>query len=233
MTRRFALLGLALILPGCSTPPASQGEVVSPVQERMFRHFALARDLRTFAVAGDLERLSVTARALVEAEETWGLPPGSDPYLEELRSAALRAADATTTADASFAVAELAAVCGDCHLAIDSDLGTRFQTATPYLDDPGIRHQNYLSWVSRLLWDGLVGPSERTWTTGAGALVGPGSYPAPAARHVPEAVNAEAAAALEDIGVQAVTAQDTRTRADLLARVWTTCADCHGQAGVR
>lgn len=234
MDRRYAALVLAFLLPGCSTasPPADQVEA-TPVQERMFRHFALARDLRTFAVAGDLERLSVTAGALADEEEIEELPPGSDAYLQELRTAAGEAADATTLSDATFAVARVAATCGSCHLANDSELGSRFQTAQPYLDDPDVRHQNRLSWASRLLWNGLVGPSERTWTTGAGALAGEDGFPEPAASHIPASENAAASRTLREIGVQAVTADDLKTRVDLLARVWETCADCHTQAGIR
>ncbi len=44
----------------------------------MFHHFALALDLRAFVANGDLERLRVTAGELAVAEETWGMPPGSD-----------------------------------------------------------------------------------------------------------------------------------------------------------
>lgn len=233
MTRRLlpAVL-LALALPGCSGTPVPSAEVVSPVQESMFRHFALARDLRSLAVSGDLDRLSVTADELAETEETWGMPPGSDAYLAEVRGAARRAADATTLDDAARAVAELAGACGSCHLANDTDLGSRFQTAEPYLDDPDIRHQNYLSWASRLLWDGLVGPSERTWSAGAEALAADDGYPAPRAGHVPAEVNTRAATTLADLGAQAAGAEDVDTRADIMARIWTTCGDCHTQAGV-
>ena len=176
MLRRLVLPGLALSLAACSAAPPAPQEMVSPVQERMFRHFALARDLRSLAVAGDLDRIAVTAEELAAdaTEETWGLPPDSDRWLVELRAAATRAAEAENLEDATFAVAEVAALCGDCHVAHESGLGERFQTSAPYLDDPSVRHQNYLSWVSRLLWDGLVGPSERTWNTGAGALVASG-----------------------------------------------------------
>lgn len=233
MTRRLSLFAVLLLLAGCTSasPPADQ--MVSPVQEQMFRHFALARDLRSLAVAGDLDGIAETAEELADSEETWGLPPGSDAYLAEVRAAARRAADATELEDASHAVAELAATCGTCHLANETDLGARLQTSAPYLGDPDIRHQNYLSWASRLLWDGLVGPSERTWSTGAGALADEDAYPRPAAEHVPEVANREAAETLREIGVRAVTAEDVETRTDLLARFWTTCAGCHTQAGIR
>jgi cytochrome c553 len=199
----------------------------------MFSHFALAMDLRTFAVNGDLDRLHITARELSVAEETWGLPPGSQPYVETVRAAARRAAEAPDMQAASRAVADVAMACGDCHLANQTTLGERFQVAAPLLSDPATRHTNYLSWVSRLLWDGVLGPSEAMWRTGAGALAGGEGVPAPRARFVPTGEVARAAGSLRDLGVEAVVATDAQARARILADVWMECAGCHTQAGVR
>lgn len=199
----------------------------------MFAHFALARDLRAFAVNGDLERIRVTAAELAESEPTWGLPPGSESHREQVHAAAQRAVDAQDPAQAAIAIAELAAACGTCHLANDGSLGERFQVAAPLMDDPSTRHTNYLSWVSRLLWDGVVGPSEGMWRTGAGALAGGDGVPSPRGTHVPEAVIQRSSEVLRDLGVEAVTARDTEERVTVLARIWTECADCHVQAGVR
>jgi mono/diheme cytochrome c family protein len=233
MLRRPALLALLLTTSACAGGGPSGDELVSPVQEQMYRHFGLARDLRSLVVTGELEALSEAAEELAETEPTWGLPPGSGPYLEEIRGAARRTADARSIEEAARAVADLSATCGNCHLANETDLGVRLQTSAPFLDDPAIRHPNYLSWVSRLLWDGLVGPSERTWSTGAGALAGgEDAYPPPTGDQVPDAANRDAAETFRRIGVEAVTAEDPAARAALVARMWTTCADCHTQAAV-
>ncbi|MFQ5537147.1 MAG: hypothetical protein ACE5GJ_06810 [Gemmatimonadota bacterium] len=199
----------------------------------MYTHFALARDLCTFVVAGDLERLRVTAHALADQDESWGVPPGSEGYARELQERALSAAQAPGGGEAARAVAELAQTCGRCHIVNKVALGERFQTAAPFLDDPRIRHRNYLSWASRLLWDGLVGPSDRTWSTGAGALAGDDGFPPPAAQHVPGSVIAAAGARLRSLGVEAAESTDPTERARILADIWTECADCHVQAGVR
>ena len=95
------------------------------------------------------------------------------------------------------------------------------------------RHTDYLSWVSRLLWDGLVAPSERMWRTGAGALVGADAFPPPRAGHVPRDEVTRAATNLDELGAEAVMAADADARADLLGKIWTVCADCHAQAGIR
>jgi cytochrome c553 len=237
MVRLRALRRITFLIPvlalasGCQS--AAPPSVESPVQARMFSHFALAMDLRTFVVNGDLERLRVTAGELSVAEETWGLPPGSEPFVETVHAAARRAAEASNLDAAARAVADVALACGSCHLANQTSLGARFQVAAPLLTDPATRHTNYLSWVSRLLWDGVLGPSETMWQTGAGALAGGEGVPPPRASYVPQSEVMRAAESLKELGVEAVLAADPEARAQILADVWMECAGCHTQAGVR
>jgi len=199
----------------------------------MFEHFALARDLRVLLVAGDMDQLRLTAETLATAEETWGMPPGSEPHLERIREAAQRAASSESTDDIAQAVADVARECGDCHVSMESTLGGRFQVAEPLTDNPAIRHANRLSWVSRLLWDGLVGPAERMWRTGATALAATDGVPAPRGRHVPGDVLDRTGAHLTDLGNDALTEEDPERRSAILAEVWTICTDCHVEADIR
>ena len=229
--RTLPLVVALALAAGCQS--AAPPSVESPVQTRMFSHFALAMDLRTFVVNGDLERLRVTAQELSVVEETWGLPPGSEPFVETVHAAARRAAGAGDMAEASGAVADLAMACGDCHLANQTTLGQRFQVAAPLMTDPATRHTNYLSWVSRLLWDGVLGPSETMWRTGAGALAGGEGVPAPRGSYVPRSEVLRSAETLKNLGVEAVLATDAQARARILSAVWLECAACHTQAGVR
>ncbi len=229
-SRTLVALATALTASACQTPPPS---VESPVQARMFEHFALARDLRVLVVAGDMDQLRLTAEGLATGEETWGMPPGSDPYLERIREAAQRAASAESTGDIAQAVADVARECGDCHVSVECTLGERFQVAEPLTDNPAIRHANRLSWVSRLLWDGLVGPAERMWLTGATALAATDGVPAPRGTHVPGDVLDRTGTQLMDLGGEALTEEDPVRRSEILAEVWTICTDCHAQAGIR
>lgn len=225
------LVSVLAVATGCRS--AASPSVESPVQVRMFGHFALAMDLRIFIVNGDLERLRITGEELSVTEETWGMPPGSEPYVEMVRTAALRAAEAVDMETASRAVADVALACGACHLANQTTLGDRFQVAAPLLTDPATRHTNFLSWVSRLLWDGVLGPSEAMWHTGAGALAAGEGVPPPRASFVPQDEILRRAEILKDLGVEAVVAPDAEARARILADVWLECAGCHTQAGVR
>jgi hypothetical protein len=199
----------------------------------MFEHFALARDLRVLLVAGDMAQLRLTAEALATTEETWGMPPGSDPYLARIQGAAQRAASSQSTEDIAQAVADVARECGDCHVAVESTLGERFRVAEPLTDNPAIRHANRLAWVSRLLWDGLLGPSERMWRTGASALADTDGVPDPRGTHVPAEILDRTGAHLMHLGSEALTEEDPVRRGEILAEVWTICTDCHVQAGIR
>ena len=100
--RPLPVLAALVLVSGCQS--AAPPSLESPVQAKMFSHFALAMDLRTFVVNGDMERLRVTAQELSVAEETWGLPPGSDPFVETVHAAARRAAEASDMEAASRAV---------------------------------------------------------------------------------------------------------------------------------
>lgn len=224
----FALAALTA-LAGCAPDPVPPQ---SPVQTTMYRHFALARDMRSFAVSGELDRLREVALELSEAEEAWGLPPGSADHLDRVRRSARQASEAGTLAEAQGATADLAQACGDCHLANQVDLGSRFRTVAPLSNGSVARHMNRLAWVSRLLWDGLIGPSERTWSTGAGALVDTSAFPGPTATHVPSSVVQESARALAELAAEAVVTEP-QGRPRLLERMWGVCTDCHAQAGIR
>jgi hypothetical protein len=160
------------------------------------------------------------------------MPPGSDRYLERLRAEATGAAEAPDLEGAAVGVAQVARECGACHLANNATLGDRFQVAQPLVDDPATRHINYLSWASRLLWNGLLGPSDRLWDIGARALADPDEVPAPHATHVPASEVERSRRRLSELGAQAATVADPSARADLLGRIWAECGGCHTRAGL-
>jgi len=203
----------------------------SPVRARMLEHFSLARDMRNWATSGNVRELQAVARELAASRAPWGLPPGSDAYLLLLQEAAGRAAEAMDPADAIRATADVARVCGDCHVATESNLGGRFRVAEPRVDDPAIRHSNYLSRTSRLLWDGLVGPSERLWQAGVEALAPAEGLPPPPSGDVSASELERSGGRLVDLARRARAFADPAARSELVAEVWLVCATCHREAG--
>lgn len=232
MNRSVLAVLAALLLPGCAPSPEPDPSAPTPAQREMYRHFGLARDLRVLAVSGDLDRMRVVAGELARTREAPGLPPDAGPWLDELRVASERVAAASAPGEAAWEVAGLAATCGRCHLEHGTDLGTRFLVSPPLLDEPSVRHPNFLSWVSRLLWDGLVGPSDTTWDAGIEALSGPDPFPPPEASHVPADEVARAEATLREVAAAGRGVRDLEERAELVGRMWDGCAGCHAAAGV-
>jgi len=227
----LGVLALALTLLSGPRPLVAQDAEEDAATPAV--HFPMASDLRTLVVLGDAGRTRVLAEEILADEEAFQALPGTARLeVEALQNALHRAVDASDMHDLTFAVAETGTACASCHQATGLDGAASPPLSAPDPENPEARHASYLGWSSRLLWEGLSTPGDRAWRTGAEALAGSGGFPVPAARHVPEEVNAQAAADLDRLATQAVAAVDPRTRADLAARVWATCADCHIPAGV-
>ena len=87
--------------------------------------------------------------------------------------------------------------------------------------------------MSRLLWDGLIGPSDETWMAGAEALANEPPFPPEIASRVQDSELLDAARAeLQTLGRHAVASTDPMARAQTLAQVWGVCAGCHQIAGI-
>jgi hypothetical protein len=228
---RASLPALLLTLASCtgSAKAAAAGPAPTPPRP----HFALAKDLATFAVVGDLKRLQVIAGDMADAPDPAGLPAGSERYVEAIRSAARQAESDSTLSGATSAVATLGSACGACHAehGVSPD-APGLQVAGLEVHGSATRHADYLRWVSRLLWRGLVAPSDDAWETGTGALAGADGLPAPHAAFVPADEVARDAQLVSRAAADAVVAGTAQERARFLSRIWGTCADCHVKASV-
>ena len=82
-------------------------------------------------------------------------------------------------------------------------------------------------WASRLLWDGLAGPSDLTWYTGAEGLIELGALPEGLEVAIPGPAVDEASRRLRELGIRATHADTPEARVGVLSEIWATCADCH------
>lgn len=225
----FLVLGVSLL----SAPLPVVGQDAGDTATTPAAHFPRAPDLRRLVVLGDALRTRVLAEAILADEEAFQALPGAARLeVEALQNALHRTVDAANMDDLTFAVAETGTACAACHETTGLTGSASPALMAPEPEEAEDRHTTYLASASRLLWHGLSTPSDQAWRAGTEALVGSDGFPVPTARHVPEEVNAEAAAELERLATQAVPAVEPRTRADLAARIWATCADCHVPAGV-
>lgn len=228
--RRPAVSLLPFLLAACAGSGGGSASTNTPAPHRT--HFALAHDLATFAVVGDLARLRVIAEDMADAPDSAGLPAGSGSPVDAIRKAAHEAASDSTLSGATAAVTSLAADCGACHQGHTVTDGPGLRAAPLRIRGAATRHEDYLAWVSNLLWSALVAPSNDAWETATGALAGPDGVPAPHARFVPADEIARDAAVIRRAAIQAVTAQGLQERSRYVARIWGTCADCHVKASV-
>ena len=201
----------------------------SPERGQMITHFDLALEARDLAIVGDLPAFRAAAEDLAGLQPARDLPDALWLQFGPMRWEARAAADAGSVEEAARGAAEIARTCGDCHEANAVDLGSRFTLGGPPPAGSERRHMAGLAWASRLMWDGLVGPSERTWYVGAEGLVELGALPEGIEGRVPHHEVEAASERLRGLGGAAAEAVTAAERVDVLADVWSGCAGCHAR----
>ena len=245
-SRSIAALGLTGALAACVAssadrsapvaPPAApppQAERIRPLHAHMQDHFIRTDLMQKALIAGDLDRVRHEARWLLERPEPPGMPVAWTPFILELIAAAKDVAGAVGPNHLAVGVARMGATCGRCHRALGLDLKLTWDAPPHESMDPRIhmlRHQ----WATERFWDGLVAADDRGWQAGAGAL-------AEAALHSEDLTEGARidphvqahADTLHALGqsAAAVSATDTDDRVKLYAKLMTTCARCHREAG--
>lgn len=201
----------------------------SPTRGQMRAHFDLAIELRDYAILGDLTRFRAAATALSDLAPARDLPAEVHLQLGPTRWEARIGSDARTNEAAAQAAAEIARTCGDCHIANDVDMAAAFvaRGAPPLPSDD--QHMAGLSRVTGLLWDGLIGPSNRSWSSGARALIDAGALPGALLASFPARDVEFASERLRRLGREAASAQEPAYRVKALAEIWATCSECHAR----
>jgi len=223
--RLAAVMGCAILLTACASRP--DPFMGSPERGQMLTHFDLALDMRGFAIHGNIDAFRETAQELADLEPAEDLPAAMILQFGDMRWEASEGALVETTEDAAQAAARIAATCGECHEANTVGLGERFTLGGPPPAGSPARHMAGLAWASRLLWNGLVGPSDRTWFTGAEGLIELGALPEGLPTGYSENDVAVAGARLRQLGDRATLQRDVAGRTDVLGDIWATCAGCH------
>ncbi|NNF13625.1 MAG: hypothetical protein HKN72_10385 [Gemmatimonadetes bacterium] len=227
--RRLGAPLATLLVVMATTACASRPEPFdgSPTRGQMITHFDLALDAREFAIVGSVDDFQRTVEDLADLNPARELPDAIILQLGPMRWEAREAARAGSVQEAAVGAARIAETCGDCHEANGVGLGERFTLGGPPPAGSTGRHMAGLAWASRLLWDGLVGPSDRTWYVGAEGLIELGALPDGLEGAVPRSTTEEFSAHLRYLGRRAVVAETAEARVEILGEIWATCADCH------
>jgi len=228
--RGGSVIGVAALVWACAPRPAPyQG---SPSRGQMITHFDLAVDARGYAIMGDLDAFRDAADDLAELQPADDLPAELWLQFGPLRYEARAGGQARTLEEAAMASARIAESCGACHEANGVGLGDRFTIGGPPPPGTTGRHMAGLAWASRLLWDGLIGPSDRTWSAGAEGLGELGVLPEGLPADLPAGDVRVASVRLQQLAERALLSFEPEERISVLGEIWATCAGCH-TGGVR
>lgn len=227
MTRQGALTTVVLFgwaLTSCATPPPSQ---VAALKGAMHRNFSAALDLRTAALQGDLGLIRESGDTLLRVLSAPEVQEQHQASFDAVREAASQAAEAATLGEGAAAAAEVARRCGTCHQQAGAPVGEMFVVGGVSSRDNLRGHMDRLAWANRLLWDGLVGPSDRTWTAGVEALESSPAFPQELERfEMPATVDA-VQASFDRAVEQVRDAEAWGERGRALGAFWTSCGGCH------
>lgn len=209
-----------------STVAAAQDDILS----HMHDHYDAVVKIQTAIIAGALEDTRESARWLVEHQAPAGLPARWEEHVDAMRTAArdtLNAQDVTTAASAT---SRLGLACGGCHVA--NNVSVEFKEVKSPSDKESAKpHMQRHQWAADRMWEGLIGPSNSSWSRGANLL-----FESPMN---PQALGAEAgddatlgmARRIHQLAANATAVSDPVERADIYAEFLANCAACHTALG--
>ena len=216
------------VTPPPAVAPQEPQAVVSidaGLKEHMHDHFSAIRKIERAIVQGDTKAAEEQATWLASHDPSAEISTHQE-QLDSLRTAAQAVASSTSLEQSAKAAAALASECGACHLATTSIASfewTELPAAGDKVVDRMLRHQ----WAMDRLWEGLVGPSEMSWSDGAAVLAAePMEFPAEFSEAKRSAGTA-LLAKVQSLAKRAQTADGLSARAEIYGDLLNTCSGCH------
>ncbi|MBK7075684.1 MAG: hypothetical protein IPH44_25670 [Myxococcales bacterium] len=204
---------------------AGSPDASTEVARHMAEHLTRVSRMQEALVRGQLEIARDEARWLVAHPEHVGVADAG-AAVARLRGAAEAVVAAPDLPAMAGATARLGAACAACH----EERGVMVAYAWAALpdDEPALaRQMQRHQWAAARLWEGVVGPADELWRTGASTLatlrLDVGSLAAGADA---EAVKA-ALARVRSMATQAGAVKDQASRVALYGELLTTCVGCH------
>jgi hypothetical protein len=210
-----------------SAAPSGSAPAKPTLWAHMAEHFSRTASVKKAVIAGDLQASKEDAEWM--AKHDFSVPDSWRPHVQAMQAAAQRVVDATDTATAARATADMGQVCGSCHR---THGGPKFEVGSPPAEGSGaatqmLRHQ----WAADRMWEGLIGPSEAAWVKGSEALGGAILIKKGLEKSVPPEVES-LARKIHDLGEKSRSAAPG-DRAALYGEFLGTCAECHSKLGAR
>jgi hypothetical protein len=222
--RRY--LPFVFLLAACgldaSSEPASLPAKLRAVSERMHARFAATERIEQGIVTSRIQDVHAAAHVIASLEDPEVLPEWQ-PYLASVKLAAREIESADNVIDAARLTGELGRQCARCHVAISANIQFRGKPRP----DTGKRLQDTMAghqWAVARMWEGLVGPNEDRWTTGAKVLQ---KAPLTFVAESGELGIADNVVLVRLLARRAEATPSQTDRAVLYGRLLGTCATCH------
>jgi len=220
-----------LLLISCGGPPQRDG--VTPGQAHMFAHFDRASEVHDALVRGELNRAKGAAEWIATHQDPRAIPGNSAEHQARMEESASAVSQSYHLQEATEAAAHMGRACGDCHRA--NEVSPRFLigTAPPGGSGPQAEMARHV-WASERMWEGLLGPGDHAWKSGAEALKGGWLDPQAVVSNPEDRARIrELVQQVYTLGGQAETASDSEARAELYGQFLNTCTECHDLTAAR
>ena len=213
---------LALTLSSCAHQSAGPAAPAAP----MWQHYQLVERLHYAAVQGNLADARAVAGWFADRQSAPDLPPDAERFASQMRAYAADIVGANSIEEVATTTANMGRTCGECHEATNRGPALRTGAVEDLGDDMAemTRHK----WASDRMWDGLIGPSDVSWTTGTREWANSSMLPGEVREQNDlggELHGLEAR--LHGLGQQAATEESQERRAQLYGQMMAACAECH------
>jgi hypothetical protein len=185
-------------------------------------HYDDSVRMRQAIVAGKLDDFQRVAAHVAEDDWSPRLRPGYVPFVSAMRDVASHAEHTTSLVTAAMDLGKLGDSCAACHLKFGGPSGPIEPTPVAENTDPTMFDHAF---ATDLLWDGLILPSDSSWSMGASIII----EAPPLASDAPEV--ATAAEHLRALARDAVVAEAPQ-RSQMFGSMLLTCAACHERVGI-
>jgi len=216
---------LCLLFGACGRPSAQEG--LTPTQAHMFAHFDRAGEVHNALVRGELKEAKNAADWIATHQEP-GSFPGNTPALQfAMQQYAGQVSRSDGLPEAAHAAAQMGKACGDCHR--ENEVSPRFLigTAPPGGTGPQAEMARHV-WASERMWEGLLGPGDQAWRSGAEALRSGWLDPQEVVSNPEDRPRIrELVQQVYELGTDAQSTTHPEVRAEIYGEFLDTCNECH------
>ncbi len=204
-------------------PASDEGSALTALMDT---HYEIAIRAHEALLHAELEDFRSQLALLAKQELPSESPREWLPLYEALQAAASAGTEARDIDSAASAFAPVVLACGNCHSTLGE--GPAYRDSTPSAGSNAL--QNAMldhEWAAERLWEGVTGPSDNAWQRGADALAATDIFGDQGEAVLISEFVRERDRHLHELAESAKIASALDERADLYARMLSTCGECH------